>query len=199
MNKHTIFIVTVLLVLCGANAQSVSVKCPLYVYQNFGSELNRFEASQRVGDNYTDLSFNENYQSDPVDPERLSFVQIVYTPSQFQYSVGVRWWKDRAEVSRLSLTGFDISCAKRLTFWAKGKKGTEVVQIRIGGVTNNPRDSLQPPVSTGFMRLTKNWQQYTIDLTNKDLTKVFVGFAVEITKEHNPKGAVVFFDEIKFE
>ncbi|MFC1982698.1 hypothetical protein ACFLV5_02810 [Chloroflexota bacterium] len=59
-------------------------------------------------------------------------------------------------------------------------------------------DSL-PSVAIGPLRLEVEWRQYTIDLSQKDLTKVMGGFVWVTNKTQNPRGSTIYLDDIQFE
>lgn len=71
--------------------------------------------------------------------------------------------------------GIDLRGVSKLTLWAKGEKGGEKVEFRVGCTKAiHP----QPAISTGIITLKDSWQQYSIDLRDKDrLDHVFCGFS----------------------
>jgi len=71
--------------------------------------------------------------------------------------------------------GFDLNGAKRLTFWARGEKGGESVEFKVGCMldTKPHKDSLCVERS---ITLTKDWKQYKLDLAGKDTSSVISGF-----------------------
>ncbi|MFL6273931.1 MAG: caspase domain-containing protein [Blastocatellia bacterium] len=79
--------------------------------------------------------------------------------------------------------GFSLAGAKRVTFYAKGEHGDEIVEFISGGVAYKDeskkfRDKFKKP--TGKIVLSANWKKYTIDLsglTNDDLQSVIGAFA----------------------
>jgi len=88
-----------------------------------------------------------------------------------------------------------IADVKRLTFWARGAHGGEVVEFKVGGPDILPI----PGRSTGTLTLEPAWKRYEIDLANVDLTKtagLFVWIATDLA---NPRGAVFFLQDVQFE
>jgi hypothetical protein len=77
--------------------------------------------------------------------------------------------------------GYDLSDAKAITFYARGENGDEVAEFISGGVeggTKKYHDEFKK--SLGQQILTKEWQHYTIDLTDVPADKrkhVIGGFA----------------------
>ena len=88
-----------------------------------------------------------------------------------------------------------LRAVNRLTFWARGERGGEVVEFRVGAVDVLP----SPGRSLGKVTLTSTWEQYEIDLANVDLTNAIGLFAWIATDMHNPQGAVFYLDDIQFE
>jgi hypothetical protein len=92
--------------------------------------------------------------------------------------------------------GFDLTGATKLTFWAKGDKGGEEVKFGVGVIGRD-----QPFFDTVKVEvpktLGKEWKQYTIDLTDRDLQRVKSGFFFSLSGQ----GDLVEFylDRIVFE
>ena len=93
------------------------------------------------------------------------------------------------------LTTGALSAINNLTFWAKGEQGAEVVEFKVGGVDIIP----SPGRSTGKIALTKDWQQYTLELNGMDLTNAIALFTWVATDQDNPNGAIFYLSEIQFE
>ncbi|MGK7924545.1 MAG: hypothetical protein AB4290_04700 [Spirulina sp.] len=84
---------------------------------------------------------------------------------------------------------------QRLTFWAKGSQGNEVVEFKVGAPSVWPR----PGRSSGKVTLTRDWQPYRIELGAVDMTRITVPFAWVASDLNNPNGAVFYLDDIQFE
>ena len=95
--------------------------------------------------------------------------------------------------------GRDLTGATRLTFWAKGEKGGEKAEFKVGGITGRYPDSIQPPVGTGIVILSDAWQQYVIDLAGKDLRHIIGGFCWVTNKNQNPHGCHIYLDDIEYD
>ena len=97
--------------------------------------------------------------------------------------------------------GFDLSCATKVTFWARGENGGEWAEFKVGGLHGQYNDSFGP-VSTGSFRLTDEWKQYSISLAGKDLSHVIGGFVWVTNTDRNrgnPNGATIYLDDIRYE
>jgi hypothetical protein len=88
---------------------------------------------------------------------------------------------------------------RRVSFWARGGKGGEVVEFRAGGLGNiktRYQDSFD--VSLGKVRLKPEWAEYSLFLNDADLSSVITPFCVVIEVGPNPDGALVFVDDIVY-
>ncbi|MDD5073442.1 MAG: carbohydrate binding domain-containing protein [Candidatus Omnitrophica bacterium] len=94
-------------------------------------------------------------------------------------------------------SGLDLTGHKKLTFWAKGETGKEVINIIAGGIKGQVPDSFVKELKG--TKLSSGWKQYTIDLSGRDLSNVSGGFCWTADSKLN-KGAVTFyFDDILYE
>lgn len=104
--------------------------------------------------------------------------------------------------------GIDLAGATKLTFWARGENGGEMVEFFAFGVgrdepTGNPiqpyPDS-SPKVSLGYVALNMTWTQYTIDLASIDLSYVLGGFGWGTNAPKNNYQDIAFYlDDIKYD
>jgi hypothetical protein len=96
--------------------------------------------------------------------------------------------------------GLDLSRrVSALNFWARGEKGNEIVEFKIGGICVDEAeycDSLE--TSSGTVTLTTEWQRYTMDLSSMDHSCVIGAFAWVVTASNNPNGATFYLDDIAF-
>ena len=90
----------------------------------------------------------------------------------------------------------DLVGSTTFTFWARGALGGETAEFKVGG---GPSESIQPAATTGAVTLSKDWQQYTIDLAGKDTGNVVSGFCWTTTKDQNPYGCTIYLDDITYE
>ncbi len=102
--------------------------------------------------------------------------------------------------------GVDLSGVSKLTFWARGAVGGEVVNFFVGGVGRDPvtGQSTAPfPDSTPVVRkavtLTTDWTRYEIDLRGRDLSYVLGGFGWDASVRANGGGITFYIDDIRYE
>ena len=170
---------------------SENTSCPLYVYQDWGNT--QFVPEGFMGDT-SDISLDDNFQH---DTDRPNVIKITYTPTGKQGFSGIYWWAPGTNWGNGDDVGLDISCASKLTFWARGKQGGEIAEFKVGGLKGVYSDSLRPAQSSGPITLTAKWLQYTIDLTGKDLSHIMGGFVWVTNKPSNPNGATIYIDDVR--
>ena len=102
-----------------------------------------------------------------------------------------------------SVKGFDLSEAKKVSFYIMGDKGDEIVTLKAGGKKTLPnlidKQSKEFAVKTKPIKLEKQWQKLEIDLKNKDLKDVTYPFGIQFEDIKNGEPVVVFVKWIKYE
>ena|SRR5580765_2053177 len=167
-----------------------------YIYSDKGVRTNHYIPSGWMGD-YGDMKIDEGSTENPADGRTA--IKITYNAKAAQ---GANWvgiyWQHPANNWGEKPGGFDLKGYKRLTFWARGAKGGEkIAEFKVGGITGTFMDT--DAVSIGPEELTKEWKKYTIDLKDKDLSKIIGGFCWSASRDDNPEGFTIYFDEIRFE
>jgi hypothetical protein len=166
------------------------------VYLDKNNRQNHYAPSGWIGD-YGDIKISDQFAESP--HSGTSCIQLIYSAkkTQGQNWAGVRWqnppnnWGSKKG-------GFDLTKMNKLTFWAKGAKGGEVIQkFIVGGIKGTYPDSTI--VEIGPVELTDTWKQYTINLAGKDLSYVSGGFGWVTTSDLSPQGCTFYLDDIKFE
>ncbi len=94
--------------------------------------------------------------------------------------------------------GFNLTGAKKLVFWARGEKGGEVVTFKMGGVGMGHQYPDSDTATTEPIALTKDWKEYSIDLTGKDLSHIIGGFAWVGTAKENQSNITFYLRDIYY-
>ena len=167
-----------------------------FVYADQGYFKNHYIPSGWMGD-YGDIKFNDASPDKPYS--RKNSIKIVYSAKKKQ---GAGWagiyWQDPANNWGNLKGGYDLTGAKKLTFWARGDKGGEIItEFKMGGINGEHSDTAS--ASIGPIQLTPEWKQYTIDLKDEDLSLVIGGFSFIVSSMENPDGATFYMDDIAFE
>ena len=92
--------------------------------------------------------------------------------------------------------GYDLSNAKFLFFYARGEKGDEQVEFKMGGISGDYGDSGE--AGTGIIKLSKEWMLYKIDLRGKNLKNIIGGFCFMLNSKFNPEGLSFYLSEIYY-
>jgi hypothetical protein len=167
-----------------------------YVYADQGYFKNHYIPSGWMGDT-GDIKIADAWPKNPYS--RKTCMKITYTAEKKQ---GAGWtgiyWQDPANNWGNLKGGYDLTGATKLTFWAKGEKGGEVIsEFKMGGIRGEISDSAS--VNIGPVTLTPEWKEYTIDLKNEDLSLIIGGFSFVISSMENPEGATFYIDEIAYD
>jgi len=93
--------------------------------------------------------------------------------------------------------GRNLTGASRLTFWARGAKGGEVVNFLCGIIKKDKPFFDTAQTGLDKVTLTADWKQYTIDLKGKDLSRIKTGFGWSLAASGEP--ITFYLDDIKFE
>jgi hypothetical protein len=166
------------------------------VYLDKNSRENHYIPSGWLGD-YGDVRMNDQSTDNP--QTGTTCIQFTYTAkkSQNQGWAGV-YWQNPPNNWGSKKGGFDLTGMNKLTFWARGAKGGEVLQkFVVGGIKGTYPDSAT--VEMGPVEFTDTWKQYTINLAGRDLSYISGGFGWVTTEDLNPEGATFYIDDIKFE
>jgi len=169
---------------------------PFNVYTDRNARGNHFAPSGWMGD-YSDVTFTDTWKENT--HSGATCMKIVYRANVSQ---GARWagmyWQNPPNNWGEKKGGYDLTGAKRLTFWARGDKGGErIEEVKIGGLSGTYADT--DTVAVGPIVLTKDWQEYTINLVGRDLSYISGGFCWSTNIDVNPDGAIFYFDDIRYE
>ncbi|MCX5710774.1 MAG: hypothetical protein NT060_02235 [Candidatus Omnitrophica bacterium] len=181
-----------------AKAQDAGADKPkeFMVYSDKGARDNHYIPSGWMGD-YGDVKLNDQSPDNPHSGKTC--LQFTYTAKKAQ---GQGWagtyWQSQPNNWGTKKTGFDLTGMTKLTFWARGAKGGEIIsKFTVGGIKGAYPDTVS--VETSPIELTDTWKQYTVNLAGKDMSYVNAGFGWVATSDLNPDGAVFYIDDIKFE
>lgn len=141
-------------------------------------------------------------QSEIVEGRRVAATRIEYRQGKTKGWAGVYWqhpdknWGDQI--------GYSLAGAKRITFYARGERGDEIVEFISGGINDKAKpyhDRFKK--SLGRILLTNKWTKYAIDLSNlpsRDLSSVIGAFAWMAAGGYDKGGRLVtYLAELKVE
>ncbi len=93
--------------------------------------------------------------------------------------------------------GYNITGAKTLSFWARGKAGGEVVNFGYGLVGRGQRYYDTSKGSLKAVTLHKKWTHYTISLKGKSLRRIISGFYFTLAGQGKP--VTFYLDDIQYQ
>jgi eukaryotic-like serine/threonine-protein kinase len=93
--------------------------------------------------------------------------------------------------------GYNLSGATRLTFWARGEEGGETVTFKLGILGSDKKYADSDHAELSDVMLTRDWKEYTIDLTGKNLSCIKTGFVWALNA--NGKPVTFCLDDIRYE
>ncbi|MFH1790928.1 MAG: hypothetical protein ABH885_02960 [Candidatus Omnitrophota bacterium] len=170
---------------------------PFYIYSEKGEMHNNFAPSGWMGD-FKDLFYSEGWPNG--SHSGATCIKVVYKAGA---SLGMGWvgmyWQDPpGNWGNMAKGGFDLTGAKKLSFWIRGEKGGEIInEIFVGGIKGEYADTCK--VSIGPIDLTKEWQKFDITLEGMDLSHVIGGFGWATNLVNNPGGCTFYLDDIRYE
>ncbi|MGA2774951.1 MAG: hypothetical protein ABSE81_02680 [Candidatus Omnitrophota bacterium] len=204
MRKSSIFLLAVLCAITfmvpafaqeAVKGQEAAKGKEFVVYADKKSPGNHFIPSGWMGDT-GDIKMNDQSTENP--HSGTTNIEFSYSAkkSQGQGWAGV-YWQSSANNWGTKKTGFDLTGMNKLTFWARGAKGGEVLaKVMVGGLKGTYPDTVN--VEVGPIELTDTWKEYMVNLAGKDLSYVNGGFGWTTNADLNPDGAVFYIDDIKF-
>lgn len=171
-----------------ARADAPKLNLPASVYAEDGDKLS-WIPSGYMGD-----TGNIKMTQDTTNPHGGK------TDLKVQYTSGHGWggvvWQSPANDWGKKPGGFDLTGAKKLTFWARGEEGGEKVSFSFGILDKADfHDTAKGEIKD--QELTKDWKQYTIDLAGKDLSQIKTGFVWVLGAKGDP--VTFYLDDITYE
>ena len=110
--------------------------------------------------------------------------------------VGVAWqhptgdWGDKPG-------GYDLSGARKLTFWARGSEGGERLDFGVGLLGSDRKYPDTTKAELKGVKLGREWKRYSIDLKDRDLTRIKTPFVWSMAGRGRP--VTFYLDDIRFE
>lgn len=188
----------------------------VYVYRDFSDTENHFTQKALMAGYDPGLvhDMDENWQEDPYSGDsciRCEQVTVLGDWGGWLFLNGclpagssVPELNDGSEDGQ----GMDLRGARRLRFFAKGEAGGETVEFFTCGFGYDGESGVKrvkypdsaKKQSLGFVTLTSEWKEYTIDLEYVDTSYVVCGFGYVLSGDKSGFGTKVFYlDEIAFE
>jgi len=123
------------------------------------------------------------------------------TCMRFEYNAVGRWagvaWQDPANNWGDVPGGYNLTGAKKLTFWVRGETGFERAEFKVGllGIGKKYNDTAKRTL--GKVQLYKEWHQYTISVEGMNMGRMITAFLWIV--EGGPRPVVFYIDDIQYE
>ena len=187
----------------------------VWVYREFGDTENHFtqKAMMWGSDKSLIRDMDENWQDDP--HSGTSCIRCEQKTASGDWGGWMflnGYLEDGSSVAQLNDgsadgQGLDLTGAKTLSFWAKGENGGEKIEFFTCGFGYDGGDNhklVKYPDSThkkslGFVSLSDEWKQYSINLGSADMSYIVCGFGYVLSGDRSGNGTSVFYiDDICF-
>ena len=162
---------------------------------------NMFTASGWMGDGEYGrkyIEFEAAFETSPKSQPTCIKIQYTFGPRKW---AGIYWQNKPDNWGAKRGNSYSKKGFSKVTFWAKGETGKEVVAFKAGGISDSKlpyHDSFEETV--GRVALSKEWKQYSIDLVSADLSSVIGGFCWVASSDYNNQKTIIFYiDDIYFE
>lgn len=173
-----------------APAQKVQLPCKVYTDCEDPGEA-PFVASGWMG-KVDSIEYNDCCRERPRSGR--SCIQVAFTDTK---GWGGIVWQNPANNWGDSEGGVDLTGARQLSFWARGEKGGEIVDFKMGIINRGKPYWDTAKGALEKVRLSREWKQYTIPLASKDLSRIVTGFVFSTAGRKDP--VVFYLDDIIYE
>ncbi len=155
---------------------------------------NRYIPSGWIGDTAA-LAMNDKDATAP--GEGTQSVKVTYSPTGTNGWAGIYWLSPENNWATDIQGGYNMTGAKKVKFMARAATAGLKVKFVAGGLAGPYPDTFR--VETPVLTLTTAWQNYEMDLTGKDLTRVVGAFCCVLNKTDNPAGGTFFVDQVMYD
>ena len=171
------------------NRTQSKIKLPLKVYADGAPQL--WTPSGWMGNSE---KLEMNWEFGEITHTGETSIKVNY--KAFDNWVGVTWQNPINDWGDLP-GGYNLTGAKKLTFWAKGEKGGEKISFGVGILKSDRKYFDTAFAELKDVTLTNNWKQYSIDLRGKDLSVIKTPFYWTFGSAGFP--ITFYLDDIQFE
>lgn len=163
---------------------------PLAIYDEAGG--NAAYAPAGYMGNAAAIKMDEGWTQNPHSGKTC--LKVDYTASD---NWGGVVWQSPANDWGDAPGGRDLSGATKLTFWARGAKGGEIVNFSFGLIGKEKPYFDTDKNQIEKVRLTDDWQPYTIYVKGQNLTRIKTAFVWTIAATGQP--ITFYLDDIRYE
>ncbi len=163
--------------------------------------LTIYDEADQVAPPFAPTGWMGNSKSLKVDPACTTQPHAGKTCMRVEYEAkdawaGVVWQNPPNDWGNLP-GGWDVTGAKRLTFWARGDAGGEIVSFEFGVLGKDKKFFDTGRGKLEKVSLTREGKQYSIDVAGQDLSRIKTGFVFVLAGQDRP--VIFYLDAIRFE
>lgn len=163
--------------------------------------LTLYDEADRGDLPYIPSGYMGNHGAIKMDGECTDNPHAGKTCLKVRYTANDGWggvvWQSPANDWGNAPGGWDIDGATRLTFWAHGEKGTEIVNFSFGLIGKDKKFHDSGSGAMEKVHLTTEWKQYAIELKGQDLSHIKTGFAWVVGADGQP--ITFYLDDIRYD
>ncbi|MBU1726842.1 MAG: hypothetical protein KJ880_04350 [Candidatus Omnitrophica bacterium] len=175
----------IMVILCAGNSREDIDDLRFDVFSNTGAVYNHYLPTGWMGD-AGDLAYQEETRRDSE-----SSIKITYSATSSANNWAGIFWQ-YPDNNWGAYDGYDLRPYNKLVFKAKGASGGEIINKVFIGISGT--DTAHAEV--GPLVLTSQWQEFSINLSTKDLSNIRGGFGFTVEKAN---GARTFYlDDIYY-
>ena len=179
-----------------AEAATNSGFASFFVYEDGDAWRQKGAPSGWMGD-FRDLRVDQKWTNNVHSGKACMKISYTAKGSRYANMVGVMW-QHPANHDGTIAGGLDLRGAKKVSFWARGERGGEMIEtFFVGGALGAYPDT--DKTSIGNVYLSKDWTRYEIDLSGMDLSYISCFFGWATGRFNNPEGMVFYLDDIQVE
>jgi hypothetical protein len=171
-------------------AKGRAAQIPFAVYDEAGKEAT-YIPSGYMG-NTAAIKIDENWTTKP--HSGASCIRV-------EYNAADQWggvvWQSPANDWGDADGGWNLTGAKKLSFWVRGDKGGEKVSFEFGLLGRDKKYFDTGKGKLADVILTPEWKQYSIDVAGQDLARIKTGFVWTLAGQGAP--VVFYLDDIRYE
>ena len=121
-------------------------------------------------------------------------LRFAYQPSQTW--VGVAWQNPSQNWGDIP-GGYDLTGAKKLSFWARSEYGGEIIDFGVGLTGSDVKYPDTVDAQLKGVKLSSEWEHYQISLKGEDLSRVRTPFYWAVAGKG--RSVILYLDDIRFE
>ncbi len=172
-----------------STAMPMPLEVPSAIYTDSGTFQESYVPAGWMGDSAS-VQMVEDCRENPRSGETC--MKWIYDTRGMKIHswAGVYWQFPAANWGNID-GGYDLSKAKSISFWARGKTGKEIIEFKAGGIYGVFPDTME--VHLNSIKLTREWKKYELDFSDADRRHVNGGFCWVAKLEGQKTSEVVFY------